>query len=95
MGQDQMSGEVSVLCRLAVPVAMFYGNLRNLVISLKSVIRSSSVISLQIGEISDQLRVPLYMVMSQDVRDNLSYLDFIGIESAVWGTGMQIYYNIL
>ena len=27
MGQDQVSGGVSVLCWLAAPVAMFYGNL--------------------------------------------------------------------
>ena len=34
MGQDQVSGGVSVLCWLAAPVAMFYGNLQNLVINL-------------------------------------------------------------
>ena len=28
MGQDQVSGGVSVLCWLAAPVAMFYGNLQ-------------------------------------------------------------------
>ena len=28
MGQDQVSGGVSVLCWLAAPVAMFYGNLK-------------------------------------------------------------------
>ena len=28
MEQDQVSGGVSVLCWLAAPVAMFYGNLR-------------------------------------------------------------------
>ena len=61
-----MSGGVSVLCWLAAPVAMFYGNLQNLVIRSKSVIKSSSVISSQIGEKSDQLRVSLYMVMSQN-----------------------------
>ena len=38
-----------------------------LVVRSKSVIRSSPVISSQIGEISDQLRVSLYMVMSQSV----------------------------
>ena len=27
MGQDEVSGGVSVLCWLAAPVAMFYGNL--------------------------------------------------------------------
>ena len=39
MGQDQVSGGVSVLCWLATPVAMFYGNLQNLVIKSKSVIK--------------------------------------------------------
>ena len=62
-----MSGGESVLSWLAAPVAMFYGNLRNLVIKSKSVIRSGSVISSQIGVMSDQLRVSLYMVMSQNV----------------------------
>ena len=67
MGQDQVSGGVTVLCWLAAPVAMFYGNLQNLVISSKSVIKSSAVISSQIGVMSDLLRVSLYMVMSQNV----------------------------
>ena len=40
---------------------------QNLVIRSKSVIKSSSVISSQIGVMSDQLRVSLYMVMSQNV----------------------------
>ena len=34
---------------------------------VKSVLKSSSVISSQIGVMSDQLRVSLYMVMSQNV----------------------------
>ena len=42
-------------------------NLQNLVIRSKSVIKSSSVIRSQIGVMSDQLRVSLYMVMSQNV----------------------------
>ena len=67
IGQEQVSGGVSVLCWLAAPVAMFYGNLQNLVIRSKFVIRSSSVISSQIGVMSDQLRVSLFMVMSQNV----------------------------
>ena len=68
MGQDQVSGEVSVLCWLAAPIAMFYGNLQNLVIRSKLVIKSSLVIlSSQIGLMSDQLRVSLYIVMSQNV----------------------------
>ena len=45
----------------------FYGNLHNSVIRSKSVLKSSSVISSQIGVMSDQLRVSLYMVMSQNV----------------------------
>ena len=61
-----MSGEVIVLCWLAAPVAMPYGNLQNLVIRSTSVIRSSSVMSSKIGVMSDQLRVSLYMVMSQN-----------------------------
>ena len=38
MGQDQVSGGVSILCWLAAPVAMFYGNLQNLV---KSALKSA------------------------------------------------------
>ena len=72
-----MSGGVSVLCWLAAPVAMFYGNLQNFVIRSKSVIDSSSVISSQIGVMSDQLRVSLYMVMSQNVMQHLGKGDFI------------------
>ena len=56
MGQDQLSGGVSVLCWLAA-VAMFYGNLQTLVIRSKSVIRSSLVISSQIGVMSDQYAI--------------------------------------
>ena len=67
MGQDQVSGGVSVLCWLAAPVAMLYGNLHNSVIRSKSVLKSSSVINSQIGVMSDQLRVSLCMVMSQNV----------------------------
>ena len=67
MGQDQVSGGVSVLCWLAAPDAMFNGNLQNLVIRSKSSIKSSSVIRSQIGVLSDQLRVSLYKVMSQNI----------------------------
>ena len=66
MGQDHVSGGVSVLCLLAAPVAMVYGHLRNLVMRSKSVIKSSSVISSQIGVMSDQLRVSLFTVMSSE-----------------------------
>ena len=48
-------------------VAMFYGNLQNSVIRSKSVLKSNSVINSQIGVMSDQLRMSLYMVMSQNV----------------------------
>ena len=67
MGQDQVSGGVSVLCWLAALVAMFHGNLQYSVIRSKSVLKSSSVINSQIGVMSVQLRVSLYMVMSQNV----------------------------
>ena len=67
MGQDQVTGGVSVLCWLAAPVAMFYGNVQNSVTRSKSVLKSSSVISSQIDVMSDQLRVSLYMVVSQNV----------------------------
>ena len=43
MGQDQVSGGVSVLCWLAAPVAMFYGNLQS------SVIRSKIGIKVRFG----------------------------------------------
>ena len=62
-----MSRGVSVLCWLVAPVVVFYGNLQNLVIRSKSVINSSSVISSQVGVMSDTLKVALYMVMSQNV----------------------------
>ena len=77
MRQDQVSRGVNVLCWLAAPVAMFYGNLQNLVIRSKSVIKSNSVISSQIGVMSDQLRMSLYMVISQDVMKHLGEEDFI------------------
>ena len=59
MGQDQVSGGVSVLCCLAAPVAMFYGSLQNLVIRSKSVLKSSSVISSQIGVMSEKIGLSL------------------------------------
>ena len=72
-----MSGGASVLCWLAAPVAMSYGNLQNSVTRSKSVLKSSSVINSQIGVMSDQLRVSLYMVMSQNVVLHLGEGDFI------------------
>ena len=72
-----MSGGVSVLCSLAAPVAMFYGNLQNSVIRSISVLESSSVIYSQIGVMSDQLRMSLYMVMFQNVMLHLGEGDFI------------------
>ena len=76
-GQDQVSGGVSVPYWLAAPVGIFYGNLQNLVIRSKSVLKSGSVIISQIGVMSDQLRVSLYMVMSQNVMWHLGEGDFI------------------
>ena len=52
MGQDKVSGGVSVLCLLAAPVALFYGNLQKLVIRSKSVIKSSSVIRQKGGDLT-------------------------------------------
>ena len=54
---------ISVLCWLAAPASMCFGNLQNSVIRSKSVLKSSSVISLQIGVMSDQLRVSLYILL--------------------------------
>ena len=66
MGQDQVSGGVSVLCWLTAPVVI--SSMGTSVIRSKSVLKSSSVISSQIGVMSDQLRVSLYiMVMTQNV----------------------------
>ena len=62
---------------LAAPVAMLYGNLQILVMRSKSVLKSSSVISSQIGVMSDQLTVSLYMVKSQNVMYHLGEGDFI------------------
>ena len=67
IGQDRVSGGVSVFCWLAASVSMFYGKLPKFGNKVKSVIRSSSVISSQIGVMSDQLRVSMYMAMSQNV----------------------------
>ena len=66
-GTGPGAGEVSVLCWLAATVEMFYENLPKFGNKEKSVIKSSSVISSQIGVMSDQLMVSLYMVMSQNV----------------------------
>ena len=76
MGQDQVSVGVSVLYRLSTSVAMFYGSLQNLVIRSKSVIKTSSVISSQICVMSDQLRVSLNMVISQNIKYHLGEGDF-------------------
>ena len=62
-GTEPGGWRVSVLYWLATPVALFYANFRNSEIRSKFVITSSSVISLQIGAIPDQLRVLLYMVI--------------------------------
>ena len=66
-GTGPGDGGVSILCLLAAPVAMFYGNLSKYGYNVKSVIKSSWVIISQIGVMSDQFRVPLYIAMSQNV----------------------------
>ena len=48
VGQDQMSGGVSVLCWHADPLHMFYGNLAQLGKKSNSVIRSRSVLTNQV-----------------------------------------------
>ena len=55
----------------------FLWNLQNSVIRSKSVLKSNSVISSQIGVMSDQLRVSLHMVMSHNVMKHLGEGYFI------------------
>ena len=59
VGQDQVSGGVSVLCWHATPVAMFYGDLMLLGKMSNSVIRSRSVIGSKMGVMPDQWRVSM------------------------------------
>ena len=75
MGQDQMSVGVSILCWLAAPVANALWKPPG--IMSKTVIRSSSVTRLRFSEMSYQWRVPLYMIMSQNVMQHLGEDDFI------------------
>ena len=67
VGQDQVSGGVSVLCWHATPIANVLRNLAQLGKQSDSVIRSRSVIWSKIGVMSDQWRVSLYMVILQIV----------------------------
>ena len=67
MEQDQVSGGVSVLCWLAAPVAIIYGNLRNFGNKVKIGNKVQFGNKFAIGVMSDQLRVSLYMAMSQNV----------------------------
>ena len=50
---------------------MFFGNLPQFGKKVKVGVRSSSVTRSQINEMSNQWRVSLYMVMSQNVMSNL------------------------
>ena len=59
MGQDQVSGGVSVLCWLAAPVAMFYGNLPKFGNKVKIGNKVQLGYRFKIGVMSDQLRVSL------------------------------------
>ena len=71
-----MSGGVSVLCWLAAPVAMFYGNLQNLVIKSKSVIKSISVISSQIDLCFASIYFPAcYFSAAEDIKSTFHKKD--------------------
>ena len=59
IGQDQMSGGVSVICWLAAPVAMFYGNLPKFGNKVKIGNKVQFGDRLKIGVMFDQLRVSL------------------------------------
>ena len=67
MGQDQVCGGVNGLCQLAAPVAIFPRNLPKIRNKVKVDNKAELVIRSQIGVMSDQLRVLLYMFMSQNV----------------------------
>ena len=69
VGQDQVFGGVSVLCWHAVPVANVLWKPRAITVGKKSklVIRSRSVTGSKNGEMSDQWRVSLYLVIIQNV----------------------------
>ena len=61
MEYDKVSGGVGVLCWLAAPVAMFYGNLPKFgnKVKIRNNVISRSVIGAKICVMSDQLRVSL------------------------------------
>ena len=67
MGQDQVSGGVSVLCWLAAPVSMYCENLKKF--GNKVNIGNKAQFGKKFANcvMSDQLRVTLYEVMSQNV----------------------------
>ena len=87
MGQDQVSGGVSVLCWLAATVAMFYENLENLVIRSKSKLMVSIVIDLPalIQNIANMRRAA--------VNKNVHYqtIEFIELEENVLKTVYKKY----
>ena len=68
MGQDQVPGGVSVLCWLAAPVAMFYGNLPRFgnKVKIGNKVQFGDRFT-KIGVMSYQLRLSLLMTMSQNV----------------------------
>ena len=59
VGQDQVSGGVSVPVGMPHPLQMFYGNLSQLGKKSNSVIISRSVIGSKVGVMPDQWRVSL------------------------------------
>ena len=66
MGQDHAPGGVSVLCWLAAPVAKVCGNLPELGNNVKNGNKVQFATRSRFSEMSDQWRVSLYMIMSQN-----------------------------
>ena len=66
MVHDKVSGGVSILCWLAAPVTMFYGYLPKFGNRVK-ISKKVKFGNMLIGEMSDQKRVSLSMVMSQNI----------------------------
>ena len=64
MGQDQVSGGVSVLCWLAAPVAMFYRNHQNLGNKVKNNCRVNSEICVFVSSYQYNISVLYYTFLS-------------------------------
>ena len=82
MRQDHVSGWVSVLCWLAAPVSTVLWKSPGICYNVirKEVRRSSSVTMSRFSEISYQWRVPLYVVMYQNVKLRFKiHLEYTGV----------------